>query len=889
MSRKKRKGGGAKKLPLSTLKAKARLALDSPALVEIAGSANSPNEGYELAYLETGDVKLSIACQNLAKFKRDYGKAGFDAFVSSVVSNRPQPKRQPGKSKGAKVMGKGTATQEKPAPAESMAGPMIPLEKIDFRAAVNGAFARVKAIQRYGNKADHPVEAVYVFPLPDEATVIGCKMKIGRKTVVAELKKRQEARRAYDEAVAAGHHGALMEQERPNIFTMNVGGIEPGESISVEVDYIQSIFWQAGGGRFTIPLVVGPQFIPGNPTGKASGGWAPDTDEVPDASRITPIVDPKGVPYTADIKVSFSPGFRCALSSPSHEFIVSEQTVAKSQTLEIKTGLIRTDRDFILVYRSLAKVAEVAAFSWETADERFCLVNILPPGEVPIAAKDVALVLDCSGSMAGEKIAGLMVVAKKVIAKLKEQNAGDRVGIIPFDTEPWPVHPLNPIGESTSAFIDRLYARGGTMIGSALNKAVEMLCGAKNPVILLVTDGESEDGRNWSFSGIRLIGVGIGAAANDTLIKDLARRNNGVAEFVYPGEDHSALADRLAGFMSGPVLREVKVAGGEAFGVTDVFQGRPAKIAVRLKKDAAPIVVSGKDPDGTAAAWQINAAKMKPCDFAAQIWAREFIREHQDRDEQTAVSLKYGVICRHTSFIAISLKEVPGQKPERVEIPVELPHGWEMEEGWGGGSMKKMFVGSLFVGDISLGVAGGTRYCASAGGSLGGGRLRGGPLGRQPRPVRPKGQPIGPTTPVTPSQPPALTRFTLDAPDSADQIVAILIAASEGRLEEAKQALAKFKISKSWDEETKAKVYYFALRLRSYGLNLFSQPQSILIVNKPKNKVALLWWTLTQREIGLPTIVALGDLMQAVDGQEYLLWKSGSGPKPTIEPWSLVP
>ena len=103
----------------------------------------------------------------------------------------------------------------------------LPLRHITFRAALNGAFARVRCIQEFGNDAAKPVEAVYEFPFPDEATVTACVMVIGKRKVEAKLKRRDVARKEYDKAIAQGHHGALLEQERPNIFTMNVGGIEP--------------------------------------------------------------------------------------------------------------------------------------------------------------------------------------------------------------------------------------------------------------------------------------------------------------------------------------------------------------------------------------------------------------------------------------------------------------------------------------------------------------------------------------------------------------------------------------------------------------------------------------------------------------------------------------
>jgi len=392
----------SKKRNLRELRARARLALADPVLVGIAASANSPNQAHETAYLETGDAEKAKACRWLAMIKRDHGRKAFDEAVSSVGSFSPR-QESTGKNEGATHMSK-TTTEPEPKPKAAEKKPSIPLEHISFRAALNSAFARVRCIQKFKNDSENPVEAVYVFPLPDDASVTGCVMVIGRRKVEAELKKRDEARKEYDNAVAAGHHASLLEQQRPNIFTMNVGGIEPGESISVEITYVQRVPWQAGGGRFSIPLVVAPRFISGVPTGKQGGGWAEDTDEVPDASFITPPVAKEGVTYNADISVMFSPGFRCRLSCPSHSGIVEERVIAKAEEFELKTGDILTDRDFVLVYRSTSKAAEVAVHAGELNGESFLLANIIPPGESTPVGSDIVFVLDCSGSMNGPKI-----------------------------------------------------------------------------------------------------------------------------------------------------------------------------------------------------------------------------------------------------------------------------------------------------------------------------------------------------------------------------------------------------------------------------------------------------------------------------------------------------
>ena len=777
---------------------------------------------------------------------------------------------------------------------------LIPLKQIDYKAELAGSFAEVTSVQEYVNEATSPLEAVYVFPMPDDASITRCVMRIGKRKIEATLEKKEQARKKYDEAIQQGHHASLLEQERPNIFTMNVGGIEPAENIKVRITYVQRVPWQAGGGRFRLPLVVAPQFIPGQPTGKQAGGWAEDTDHVPDASRITPQVAKQGAPYSASITISFAPGFRAKVSCPSHPGLINEQTVAKDETAELKNGKIRTDRDFTLVYQSLSKVPEVAAHTGSFNGEKFLLASIIPPGAVKPVGSDVVMVLDCSGSMSGPSIQGLKMIAKQIVCKLRDENVGHRVGIVPFDDGPWPAYPIIEISEATESFIDGLSARGGTNLGLGLEAGEKMLVSSVRPkVMLMVTDGDTEHGKNWYGNGIRLIAVGISSAINDTRINELVRRNSGTAESVYPGEDYSAVASRLAGYLSGPVLSDVRVeADGDVVGVSDVFEGRPATIAVRFNNGTGKAVVAGRNPEGKEVSWSLSIAGAADCKFAPQLWAREFIRENpEEAEKQIATSLRYGVVCLHTAFVAISLKEVPGQKPERVEIPVNLPAGWDYEAVFGQDINHLAALHGLPASQTS-GLTGGGRRLSAV--SRAHGLLHehgiGGPslieeisLPKGPRGSRQPRIPDLSTFPEVPTSPGAPTSFTLDAQDPVDQLIAVLIALESGNDTGAREAFKeigkKLKTAKL-DEERKAMAFYFACRLIPYGFNLNSDVMANLSV-RPKAAVAQAWYNLACREQG--QMADAVDVPETHDAASYLVWKFGQGSRPTHPKWSPVP
>src|SRR5262249_11964191 len=168
----------------------------------------------------------------------------------------------------------------------------LPLERLEVHAAVTGLGARTELTQGFHNPDDVPLGATYIFPLPDPAAVTAMRMEADGRTVEAELRERAEARAAYDRAVAAGQRASIAEEERPDVFTMRVGNIMPGERVSVRLTLVGPLPYADGEATYRLPLVVAPRYIPGDPLpgGQVGDGTVPDTDQVSDASRITPPV-----------------------------------------------------------------------------------------------------------------------------------------------------------------------------------------------------------------------------------------------------------------------------------------------------------------------------------------------------------------------------------------------------------------------------------------------------------------------------------------------------------------------------------------------------------------------------------------------------------------------
>src|SRR5215468_1505306 len=180
----------------------------------------------------------------------------------------------------------------------------LPLDMVAATVAITGLLGSLEVSQGFRNPFDVPLEATYIFPLPDRAAVTAMRMMADGRTVDAELKERGQARAEYDRAVAEGQRASIAEEERPDVFTMRVGNILPGERVTVSLSLAGPLSYEDGEATFRLPLVVAPRYIPGDPLQSTVGdGYAPDTDAVPDASRITPPILLPGFPSQVRLSI----------------------------------------------------------------------------------------------------------------------------------------------------------------------------------------------------------------------------------------------------------------------------------------------------------------------------------------------------------------------------------------------------------------------------------------------------------------------------------------------------------------------------------------------------------------------------------------------------------
>ncbi|HEV7899857.1 MAG TPA: VIT domain-containing protein [Planosporangium sp.] len=607
----------------------------------------------------------------------------------------------------------------------------LPLDRLDVHAAITGLVSRVQLTQEFVNTHDTALEATYVFPLPDRAAVTGMTMTADGRVVAAELRERGQAREQYDRAIAAGQRASIAEQERPDVFTMRVGNILPGERVSVALSLVGPLPYSDGAATFRFPLVVAPRYVPGTPLpGPSVGdGHAVDTDAVPDASRITPPVLLPGFPnpLRLSLDVDIDPaGLPLGEVRSSLHAVVTE-----GGRVSIEPGE-RADRDFVLrlAYGADDETSTLVCVPDSDTDEGTYQLTVLPPADSgPAHGRDVVLLLDRSGSMGGWK----MVAARRAAARIVDTlTAADRFAVVTFDHEI--EHPADlPAGlvEATDRYrfravehLARADARGGTELLAPLREGLAMLAGdsPREPVLVLVTDGQvgNEDQilREITLGRVRVHTVGIDRAVNAGFLGRLAALGGGRCELVESEDRLDEAMEHIQRRIGAPLVTDLTLTADGLTLVPDtrtparlpaLYPGVPLVISGRYRGTAAgSLIVSGRTRDGRP--WQTGvAARSREAGAVTALWARARLRDLEDRYaagsggselERQAIdtSLRFSVLCRFTAYVAVDSRVVTeGGQPHSVVQPVEPASGWDMLAAPApapGGGMRLMAMGA---------------------------------------------------------------------------------------------------------------------------------------------------------------------------------------------------
>ncbi len=587
--------------------------------------------------------------------------------------------------------------------------------KSDFKVQVSGLLAQTKLTREFRNTSDRWQEGVFVFPLPEKATVYGLTMTVGERRVVGRIEPKAKARQIYETAKSAGQHAATVEQQRPNLFTSRVANIPPGETVRVEVDYQQAVSYRHGEFELRLPTTLTPRYIPGEVVAETpkqwQSGWALPTSQVPDAHEISPFTvrpeDVDGQSHRARIHLDIESGFPLAeVTSPSH----SLQTEIDGSRVRVQPegDEVLMDRDVIVRWRPVTgREPAAAVFYQQWQGEDFLMAMVLPPETVgPVLRRELMFVIDTSGSMAGESI----IQARSALLRgLDTLRPGDYFNVIEFNSQARSLfeRPVPAEGHYLARarhYVQGLQANGGTEMAGALSLAMTMdQAPAEGLVqqVVFITDGAVGNESalfgqiRQSLNERRLFTVGIGSAPNMHFLREAARWGRGEYTAIHNSGEVNRALEGLFSAMEAPVLTGLAVnwpSQGQNLAPVpgkpgDLFRGSPLVQVVRGLPAGGELEVSGQLPGGRRWNTRLNLGNAATATGLNRQWARGRIDELMDAaslsgespDEQGIIdlSVRHEVMSPFTSFVAVEEKQARPETEllESEQLPTLLPAG----------------------------------------------------------------------------------------------------------------------------------------------------------------------------------------------------------------------
>ncbi|MCO4746494.1 MAG: VWA domain-containing protein [Proteobacteria bacterium] len=558
----------------------------------------------------------------------------------------------------------------------------LPLREVTVRGHITGGFARTVIEQHFAApEGTAALEAVHIFPLPPDGAVTEVELIAGDVVVRAECHERKAAEQVFEKARESGHRAALLTAERADVHTLRVTNLPPGEAIQVRIVVIEALDNVDGRFQWRFPTVVAPRFMPGNPTGHAGPGVAPDTTHVPDASRISPPLRLKGG-TTLDLEVRVE-GPVSEVASSLHALTVG---FGEGGVRVSPSGDASLDRDFVLAF-STGDAEQVAARAW--TDGKATAVLVEPPTlRIPEALpRDAVFIVDVSGSMGGQKIEA---ARRALVAALHGLMPGDRFQLIAFSSGMTAFRAgWTELTDQTLAAGDRwiasLRASGGTVMLPPIQAALD---GATPPgrlrTVLFITDGQAGNEaelvaavHNRRAEG-RFFTLGIDTAVNASLLKRLARVGGGVAELATPDDNIESIVARLEARFGSPMALNVTAPG--ALEASDLFAGRPALLWVDGAPESVELTGEGFAATVTPKATQMPLAAllarhqiaMLEDQIALQPWTEE-----ATRPRIIELALAHTLASRFTAFVAVERSSAWEGDRVAVTQPAELPHQWQ--------------------------------------------------------------------------------------------------------------------------------------------------------------------------------------------------------------------
>ncbi|HMO80567.1 MAG TPA: VIT domain-containing protein [Pyrinomonadaceae bacterium] len=568
-----------------------------------------------------------------------------------------------------------------------------PLKTTHVNTEISGFIARVNVRQVFENHFAEPIEAVYTFPLSQNGAVDQMTMTVGSRTIRGKIMKREEAREVYETAKSAGQMAALLDQQRPNIFTQAVANVMPGETVVIEISYVETLKYEDGEYEFVFPMTVGPRYIPGS---------------VSDAGKIRPPVARTRAGHDISINIDLNAGVPVeAIRSSSHQIDQVNFTPNRSN-VTLREEKVIPNKDFILRYDVTGGRIHDAVLTHRGERGGFFTLILQPPDRAAAedrTPKEIVFVLDTSGSMWGFP---LEKAKEAMMLSLDGLYPEDTFNLITFsgDTSILFERPV-PATQANLEMAKEFLASRSSGGGSEMMKAIRAALAPSNSqkhirIVCFMTDGlVGNDSQIIAeiqrHPNARVFSFGIGSSVNRFLLDKMAEAGNGEAEYVSLADDGSKAAKRFYERVRTPLLMDVSI-DWNGMPVADVYPGKLGDLF-----SARPIIVNGRflaPASGTIKlkGWLAGQEYVREIavdfpeaqpenDSLATLWARKRVDElssealnagnASDLNKQIAdLGLEFRLLTNFTSFVAVEERIVNhGGTPTRVDVPVAIPEG----------------------------------------------------------------------------------------------------------------------------------------------------------------------------------------------------------------------
>ncbi|HVG10798.1 MAG TPA: VIT and VWA domain-containing protein [Thermoanaerobaculia bacterium] len=577
----------------------------------------------------------------------------------------------------------------------------LPLKETRADVRIAGVIADVVVTQVYRNEGTHPLNAKYVFPASTRAAVHGMTLQVGEHRIQAKIREKKMAQQEFDTARKEGKSAALLEQQRPNVFSMNVANVMPQDEIRVELHYSELLVPTEGTYEFVYPTVVGPRYA-GQPEENQDDSWV--------KSPYLHHGEPPS--YKLEIGTRIAAGMPLQeLLCPSHKTFVDWENDSSARVTLDPEEANGGNRDYILRYRLQGEQVQTGLLLYPGKDENFFLLMVQPPQRVEVAQippREYIFVLDVSGSMHGFPLDTAKVLMRELIGGLRPT---DSFNVILFSGDSRLLAPSSlPATEENVnqaiAEIERESGGGGTELGEALEQALALPgSDGVSRTTIVVTDGFISAEASV-FEGIRknlnrsnLFAFGIGSSVNRYLIEGIARAGQGEPFVAIDADEAKEVAKRFQEYVQSPALTDIAVhtEGFETYdieplSIPDLFADRPLVVFGKWRGQATgKIRVTGVGGEGDYEN-VFDAAEAESSEdnrVLRYLWARERVRRLSDdgsstdlMDETrlavTELGLNYELLTRYTSFIAVhDVVRNPDGSAKNVDQPLPLPQGVE--------------------------------------------------------------------------------------------------------------------------------------------------------------------------------------------------------------------